>query len=75
VDAGATSATVYTWVDPVLASGEPSTSTALVTLTDSAGFNFNTVAIKQGPYGNNTQLSEWDEIRLGTSFNSVTNDY
>jgi len=72
VDAGASGDTVRVWVDPVIASGEPSPASALVTLTDSGGFSFNTITIKHGPFGTASQCGEWDEIRLGTTFNSVT---
>jgi len=71
VDATSGVDTVRVWVDPVIASGEPSTASALVTLNDSAGFSFNTVTIKHGPWGDATQSGEWDEIRIGTSFQSV----
>jgi predicted outer membrane repeat protein len=71
VDATSGADTVRVWVDPVLASGEPSTGSALVTLTDAAGFSFDTVTIKHGPWGNSSQSGEWDEIRIGTSFLSV----
>jgi hypothetical protein len=70
VDAGATSDTVYVWVDPVLSAGEPSTSSALVTLTDEA-FSFDTVSIQYGPLGKSTQSGEWDEIRIGRDFASA----
>jgi hypothetical protein len=69
VDAGAP-ATVRVWVDPVIANGEPAPGTALATVNEPAGFSFNTVAIKHGPHG--LESGEWDEIRLGTSFQSVT---
>lgn len=72
VDAGASGDTVRVWVDPVIASGEPAPASALVTLNDSGGFSFSTVTIKHGPFGNSSQSGEWDEIRLGTSFGSVT---
>ncbi|WP_162525312.1 right-handed parallel beta-helix repeat-containing protein [Rariglobus hedericola] len=70
VDATVSGDTVYVWVDPVVASGEPSTTTAAVTLSD-PGFTFNTVSIKHGPFGNHTQSCEWDELRFGQSFNAV----
>ncbi|MDF3055824.1 MAG: hypothetical protein K0R17_39 [Rariglobus sp.] len=70
VDAGAVNDTVRVWVDPVLSAGEPSTGSALVTLTDAA-FNFNTVTIQYGPLGKSTQAGEWDEIRIGRDFASV----
>ena len=72
VDAGTSSDTVRVWVDPVIAAGEPSIGTAAVTLTDTSGFSFNTVNIKHGPWGTSGQCGEWDEIRLGGSFNAVT---
>jgi hypothetical protein len=73
VDAGATSDTVRVWLDPVIASGEPSFSSALVTLTDSA-FSFNTLSISHGPWGDVSQCGEYDEIRLASSFyNAVSN--
>ena len=71
VDSGATSDVVRVWVDPVIASGEPSTGSALVTLTDTGMFSFNTVTIKHGPFGTSSQCGEWDEIRLGSTFQSV----
>lgn len=71
VDAGAVNDTVRVWVDPVLSAGEPSTGSALVTLTDTA-FNFNTVTIQYGPLGKSTQSGEWDEIRIGRDFASVS---
>jgi hypothetical protein len=72
VDAAAGSATVRVWVDPVVATGEPHPASALVILTDPAGFTFNTVAIRHGLGGNSKQSGEWDEIRLGSSFGAVT---
>lgn len=72
VDAGASGDTVRVWVDPVISAGEPAPSSALVTLNDAAGFSFNSVTIKHGPFGASSQSGEWDEIRLGTSFGSVT---
>lgn len=70
VDAATTGDTVRVWFDPVIASGEPSPASAVVTLTD-PGFTFNTASIKQGTFGNHLQSSEWDEIRLGKTFQSV----
>ena len=70
VDASVSGDTVYVWVDPVIASGEPSIASAAATRVD-PGFTFNTVRLKQGPFGNSSQSSEWDELRLGTSFNAV----
>lgn len=72
VDGSAGTATVRVWVDPVLATGEPHPASALVILTDPAGFTFNTVAIRHGLGGNSKQSGEWDEIRLGDSFQAVT---
>jgi hypothetical protein len=72
IDAGAVNDTVRVWVDPVLSAGEPSTASALATLTDAA-FNFNTVTIQYGPLGKSTQSGEWDEIRIGRDFASVLN--
>ncbi|WP_269539033.1 DUF7594 domain-containing protein [Cerasicoccus fimbriatus] len=72
VDAGAVNDTVSAWVDPDLASGEPSTGSALVTLTDAGGFTFDTVNIQHGVWGNAMQSSEWDELRIGESFAAVT---
>lgn len=72
VDATSGADTVRVWVDPVIAAGEPPPASALVTLTDSAGFTFNTVTIKHGPWGNASQSGEWDEIRIGTNFHAVT---
>lgn len=73
VDATLSGDSVYVWIDPDLSAGEPSTGTAAVTLNDSTGFSFDTVKIKHGPWGNSTQSSEWDEIRIGTQFDSVVN--
>lgn len=70
VDATTSGDTVYVWVDPVIASGEPSTGSAAATRSD-PGFTFNTVRIKHGPWGNASQSSEWDELRFGTSFDAV----
>lgn len=71
VDATPISSTVYVWADPVISAGEPSTASALVTLHDTSGFNFNWVTIMHGPFGNSSQSGEWDEIHLGSYFNSV----
>lgn len=71
IDAGATNDTVRVWVDPVLSAGEPSTASALVTLT-AAAFQFNTVTLQYGPLGKSTQSGEWDEIRIGRDFASAT---
>jgi hypothetical protein len=70
VDATPTGDTVRVWFDPVIAAGEPALASAVVTLTD-PGFTFNTAAIKQGTFGNHLQSSEWDELRLGKTFQSV----
>ena len=72
VDVGAADDTVYVWANPDLSSGEPSTASALTTLTDSGGFTFDTVTIQHGVWGNSVQSGEWDELRLGTSFAAVT---
>jgi hypothetical protein len=72
VDAGAGSATVYVWIDPVIGAGEPNPASALVTLVDPSGFTFNTVSMRHGIGGNSKQSGEWDEIRLGSSFGAVT---
>lgn len=72
VDATPGGDTVRVWVDPVLAAGEPSAGSASATLSDTAGFTFDTVTIRHGPWGNYSQSGEWDEIRIGTSFQSVT---
>ncbi len=71
VDSTATSDIVRVWVDPVIASGEPSTGSALATLTDTGMFSFNSVSIKHGPWGTASQCGEWDEIRIGSTFQSV----
>ena len=71
VDAGATSDTVRVWMDPVIASGEPSIASALVTLTDTP-FSFNTLSIQHGPWGDATQCGQYDEIRLASSFYYAT---
>ena len=70
VDATASGDTVYVWVDPVIASGEPSIGSAAATRSD-PGFTFNTVRLRHGPWGTSSETSEWDELRLGTSFNAV----
>ncbi len=70
VDATLSGDTVYVWVDPVIASGEPSIASAAVTRSD-PGFTFNTVQLRHGPFGNSTQSSEWDELRFGSSFHAV----
>ena len=72
VDSGATNDVVQVWLDPVISAGEPAAGTALVTLTDPGTFNVTQVSISHGPYGSSTQCGEWDEIRLGTSFQAVT---
>ncbi len=72
VDVGAPAHTVRVWLDPILANGEPAVGSALVTLTDPAGFTFNTVNIQHGLGGSSKQSGEWDEIRLGSSFQAVT---
>ncbi len=72
VDSGATNDTVRVWVDPVISAGEPAPGSALVTLTDPGTFNVSQVTISHGPFGSATQCGEWDEIRLGTSFQAVT---
>jgi len=70
VDAGATTDTVRVWLDPVLASGEPAVSSALVTLSGTH-FTFNTLSILHGPFGDATQCGEYDEFRLASSFQTV----
>lgn len=70
VDATVSGDTVYVWVDPVIAAGEPSVGSAAATRSD-PGFTFNTVKIKHGPWGNASQSCEWDELRFGTSFGAV----
>ncbi|MDF3055901.1 MAG: Concanavalin A-like lectin/glucanase [Rariglobus sp.] len=70
VDATASGDTVYVWVDPVIASGEPSIGSAAATRSD-PGFTFNTVRFRHGPWGTSSETSEWDELRFGASFNAV----
>lgn len=71
VDATVSGDTVRVWVDPVISAGEPALGTEAAIRID-PGFTFNTVKLRHGPWGNNLQSSEWDELRLGTSFGSVT---
>ncbi len=71
VDVGANDDTVYAWADPDLSQGEPTTSSALVTLTDTGGFTFDTVTMQHGVWGNALQSSEWDELRIASRFDAV----
>ncbi len=71
VDVGVTDDTIYVWANPNLLLGEPSTGTASATLVDSGGFTFDSVTIQHGVWGNVVQSSEWDELRIGTSFDAV----
>lgn len=71
VDATVTGDTVRVWVDPVVSAGEPEVGTEAAIRHD-PGFTFNTVRLRHGPWGNHLQSSEWDELRFGTSFASVT---
>lgn len=72
VDAGATADTVHVWMNPMISAGEPTLTSAAVAITNGAKFSFNTVGIRHGPYGNDLQSGEWDELRLGPTFSSVT---
>lgn len=63
--------TVYVWVDPDLSAGEPSLGSADRTIIDSP-FTFDSVGLRQGPWGNNTQSTSVDEIHIGLSFADVT---
>ena len=55
---------VTVWVDPVLGSGEPAGGTTIA----SVDLNWNQLALSD--YDGNS--ASWDEIRWGSSFNSVT---
>jgi len=71
VDAGASSDAVHVWIDPAISAGEPPLSSAVVTLTDTSGMTFNSVKLSQGVNGDSSKATEYDEFRLGGSFNSV----
>lgn len=70
VDSTLSSDTVYVWVDPDLSAGEPATSSADLTITDSP-FTFDSVELKQGPWGNGFQSTSVDEIHVGFDFTAV----
>ncbi len=71
VDCGPTNDVVHVWVDPLISAGAPDPLAATLSLTDPSTFTFNQVTIKHGPYGTSTQNGEWDEIRVGNTFNAV----
>jgi hypothetical protein len=62
---------VYAWYDPNLANGAPDISTAQCSLTDT-GLLIDQVQLRHGTLGTSAEYSQWDEIRMGNSFEAVT---
>lgn len=70
VEFGATDK-VYAWYDPDLANGAPDIATAQCSLTDT-GLLIDQVQLRHGTMGTSAEYGQWDEIRMGNSFESVT---
>jgi hypothetical protein len=71
VDFTAGTDTVRVWIDPALGT-TPTDASADVTIADATGLTLSGVTLSHGPFGNSAQRLDFDELRIGSTYGTVT---